>query len=496
MKLNLRLPVLSCAESAAAEAAYIGKNKNLGWTLMQRASHAVAHEANSLLGHKPTSILALVGSGKNGADALLAARFAASPTTRITVVFASGTPRSGLPLKAWLKVKKGVRVITADKLSKLSSAKFCLIFDGILGQGFHPPLQPTFAQLIRDSHKLEGLRVAVDLPSGLGDDCIGPAFQADLTVSIGCLKRPLLAPRAQKFVGRIRVADIGLPLAETAEACSTHLALAPLNKPRKAQTEKRAQGRLLIVGGSDSMPGAVIMNTAAALQSGAGLTTTALPQSIQAKASIAYPEAMWHGLRTDKFGTIDIKNLRSIVELSKNKDALLIGSGMGKRSEKIIRSVVNKFTESLVLDADALRPKIIKAVTRAKIKVLLPHGGEFKRLSGKKLSVAAGQAYARRTKSIVVLKGAMTCITDGTYCWHIPLGGPILARGGSGDLLAGIVTSVLARRKTLGLSAIEAVELAAVWHAQAADYMKEKLGEEAVRTTQILSGLSPALRRR
>lgn len=496
MKLSLRLPVLSCAEAAAAEGAYIGENPKLGWALMQLASHAIAREANSLLGRKPISILVLAGPGKNGADALLAARFASSRTTRVTVVFASDKPTSGLPLQAWLKVKKTVRVIAAEKLPQLYSKKFCLIFDGILGQGFRPPLHPRFAKLIRDSHKLDGLRIAVDLPSGLGDSCTGPAFCADLTVSIGCLKRPLLAPRAQKFVGRIRVADIGLPLGETAEACSTHLALAPLNKPRKAQTEKRAQGRLLIVGGSDSMPGAVIMNTAAALQSGVGLTTTALPQSIQAQASVAYPEAMWHGLFTDEYGCISIKNLGNIIKLCRNKDALLIGSGMGKHSENIIRSVVTKFTKCLIVDADALRPKIIKAATRANVKVLLPHGGEFKRMSGKKLSIAAGQTYARRTNSIVVLKGPMTFVTDGTHCWHIPLGGPILARGGSGDLLAGIVTSILARRKTLGLSAIEAVELAVVWHAQAADYIKEKLGEEAVRTTQILSGLSPVLRRR
>ncbi len=496
MKLNLRLPVLSCAEAAAVENAFIGKNSKLGWTLMQRAARAIAKESIDFLGRKPSSVLALVGSGKNGADALLAAQLAAGRSTRITVVFSDHAPTAGLPLKAWLKVKKKVHIVAADKLPQLNKQKFCLIFDGILGQGFHPPLEAQLARFINNTKKLDGLRIAVDLPSGLGDGCTGPAFRADLTVSIGCLKRPLLAPSAQKFVGRIRVADIGLPLAETAEACSTHLALAPLQKPRSAQTEKRRQGRVLIIGGSEAMPGAVIMNTAATLQSGAGLTTTALPQSIQAKASVAYPEAMWHGLSTDKHGAVSSKNLRNFTALFKNKDALLIGSGMGAHSTHFVSAVVSKFTADLVIDADALRPEVIRAAKRATVRVLLPHAGEFKRLSGKKLSVAAGETYARKTKSIVVLKGAMTCITDGTHSWHVPFGGPILSRGGSGDLLAGIVTSVLARRQTLGLSALEAVELAVVWHAQAADSLKEKQGEEAVRTTQLLSGLSLALRRR
>ena len=108
--------------------------------------------------------------------------------------------------------------------------------------------------------------------------------------------------------------------------------------------------------------------------------------------------------------------------------------------------------------------------------------------------MAAGRAYAKKTRSIVVLKGPLTCVTDGTLSVHIPFGGPILARGGSGDILAGIVASVLARRRERGLSAFEAVVTAVTWHARAADYLRQNQGEEAVRTTDLLAELSPALR--
>jgi NAD(P)H-hydrate epimerase len=128
------------------------------------------------------------------------------------------------------------------------------------------------------------------------------------------------------------------------------------------------------------------------------------------------------------------------------------------------------------------------------VRVLLPHGGEFRRLSGRDASVPAARAYARRTNTIVVLKGALTCVTDGTRVLHVPFGGPVLARGGSGDLLAGIVASVLARRQELGLSAFDAVVLAVTWHARAADWLRDSRGEEAVRTTDLLAGLSPVLR--
>jgi NAD(P)H-hydrate epimerase len=167
---------------------------------------------------------------------------------------------------------------------------------------------------------------------------------------------------------------------------------------------------------------------------------------------------------------------------------------MGEKAVKLITALAAATKSALVLDADALRPAVIKAARSAEVRVLLPHAGEFTRLSGRVASVAAARAYARRTKTIVVLKGPLTSVTDGLRVIHIPFGGPVLARGGSGDLLAGIVASVLARRSELGLTAFDAVVLAATWHARAADWLRDNQGEEAVRTTELLAGLSPVLR--
>jgi NAD(P)H-hydrate epimerase len=242
------------------------------------------------------------------------------------------------------------------------------------------------------------------------------------------------------------------------------------------------------------MPGAVIMNTAAALRSGAALVTTCLPESVRAKAAVAYPEAMWRGLRTGKDGSLAPTNLKELRPLLVDKDVLLIGSGMGAKAVKLIGALAGATKSALVLDADALRPAVIKASQSAKVRVLLPHAGEFERLSGRVASVAAARAYARRTKTIVVLKGPLTCVTDGLRGLHIPFGGPVLARGGSGDLLAGIIASVLARRSALDLTPFDAVVLATTWHARAADWLRDNRGEEAVRTTELLAGLSPVLR--
>jgi len=496
MTTATRLPVLSCAEAAAAEAAFLAGDAKLSWQLMNVAARGVGKEALSLLGRKPDRILVLAGKGNNGADAFLAALHCARAGTEIVAVFAEGGPARAQAQRAWAVRKQGVRIgiVAAANLGQLAAHEFCLIFDGILGQGFRAPLSAELRRFLRDTDKLQGLRIAVDLPSGLGDDASGPAFRADLTVSIGCLKRPLLSPPAARFVGRLRVLDIGLPLGETEEACVTSAALAPLTRPRRARSDKRHQGRLLIVGGSERMPGAVIMNTAAALRSGAALVTTCLPESVRAKAAVAYPEAMWRGLRTGKDGSLAPTNLKELRPLLVDKDVLLIGSGMGEKAVKLITALAAATKSALVLDADALRPAVIKAARSAEVRVLLPHAGEFTRLSGRVASVDAARAYARRTKTIVVLKGPLTCVTDGLRVLHIPFGGPVLARGGSGDLLAGIVTSVLARRAELGLSAFDAVVLAATWHARAADWLRDNQGEEAVRTTELLAGLSPVLR--
>lgn len=496
MTASARLPVLSCAEAAAAEAAFLAGDETLSWRLMNVAARGVGEAALSLLGRKPERILVLAGKGNNGADAFLAALHCARPGTEIVAAFAEGGPARAQAQRAWSARKKGVRIgiVAAASLRQLAADGFCLIFDGILGQGFRAPPSAGLRRFLRDTDGLRGLRVAVDLPSGLGDDSSGPAFRADLTVSIGCLKRPLLAPKAARFVGRLRVLDIGLPLGETEEACVTAAALAPLTRPRRARGDKRHQGRLLILGGSERMPGAVIMNTAAALRSGAALVTTGLPETVRAKAAVAYPEAMWRGLRTGKDGSLAPTNLREIRPLLADKDMVLLGSGMGEKAVKLIRAVASAAKSALVLDADALRPPVIKASSGAKVRVLLPHAGEFKRLSGRRASVAAARAYARRTQTIVVLKGPLTCVTDGRRVLHIPFGGPVLARGGSGDLLAGIVASLLARRDELGLTAFDAAVLATSWHARAADWLRDNHGEEAVRTTDLLAGLSPVLR--
>jgi len=487
-----RLPVLSCALAAQQEKAFLRGSETKSLALMHQAATGICDEIIRHLGPRLPRILVLAGKGNNGADAILTAALLRSAQTQVTVLFAEGIPTTGQPAIIWSQHGAGMRVVGPKDLPRLLRGEFDVILDGLLGQGFRPPLRAPYTVLIRASTQLRGFRVAIDLPSGLGDDAAGPAFRADLTVSIGALKRPLLQPAAEAVRGRLRVIDIGLPGKGGPEACATGHALDALRKLRPANTEKRQQGRVLIVAGSQTMPGAALMNTAAALQGGAGLVTTCLPIAIQARAAVAYPEAMWHGLPTDDTGTLSAQPSKAI---QTNKDVLLTGSGMGAGASAYLQTLLGDFAGDLVLDADALRPEVVKvARPKRRTVVLLPHAGEFLRLSGKPLTSAHGMAYARRTRSLLVLKGPLSAVTDGRRLVHIPFGGPALARGGSGDLLAGMVAAVLARRRRLGLTAFDAVVAAVTWYAQAADLLREQRGEEAIRTTELLPRLSQVLR--
>lgn len=488
------LPVLTCAELAASEEAWLREHRGAEPTLMRRAVAAVAAETRALLGRRPRATLVLAGKGKNGADAILAALTLGG---KLTVLLAAGEPEGALARRALAAARRrGAHIRRWDPRRPPAHPTQDLVLDGILGSGFRAPLAPGLRQLLRWSESLGGLRVAVDVPSGVSDDTDGPAFRADLTVSIGCLKAPLLRPRVAARAGRIRVADIGLPLGLGESRCATAACLDPLRTPRAARTEKRAQGRVLIVGGSVNLPGAVVMNTEASLRAGAGLVTVAAPAALHAQAALALPEAMWIPVPAGRGGAPAARLPAAAASLAEKADVVLVGSGLGPRGVKLATATARRARGVAVLDADALRPEVVRAAAQSEARVLLPHAGEFLRVARTTPSPEAARRAARKLGAIVVLKGPMTCVTDGQTVTHIPFGGPILARGGSGDLLAGIVAATVARRRALGLGLLDAVVAATVWHGLAADWLAAREGESAVRTTQLLAGLSPTLRRR
>jgi len=530
-------PILTCAEARALETRRFGGDEEKEWPAMQQAGaavgRAVLEDIREAGGFPPGGrLLVLVGKGHNGGDALLATAtiLERHPDARVDVVFPLGERSLGpLAARAWRQLMDGAGLPagSADRVQRVSrgpateAATYDVCLDGIFGFQFRPPVDAAVMAWLRraNQHPHIRLRAAVDLPSGVGEESADGAFRADFTYATGTVKAPLLDPRHRGTVGRLRYLDLGFfddsaagvgdPGCKAPDRVLKSAILAPLAALRATQTDKRTFGHLCVVGGSRRYPGAVLMGVRAALRSGVGLVTAFVPESLAAAFAARAPEAMWVGWPETATGSLALAGLPLLQTRLDRATAVAIGSGLGTEGETLalVAEILKLAGLPVVLDADALRPEILAAAPRGRT-VCLPHAGEFKRLAGdREATTDTLRAVARESGATVVLKGPVTRIAGGatlqsaleeagpkarsTTVYHSFFGGPVLARGGSGDLLAGLVGGLLAQAPAEPLAA---VCRGVVWHGLAADLLARKRGQVAVQTTQVLDHLSAALR--
>jgi len=512
-------PVLTLADAKRLETTLFAADETREWPAIQRAARALAdailldyHELDPAGLPPDARILVLAGKGHNAADALLAAKHILDqhPRARADVCFAFGArPLRPLAMRAWRELTQAA----PHNVAQSGSAKillggrreappkppsrnlalpdtYALCLDGIFGFQFRPPLDKCIAALIArvNAHPIR-LRAAVDLPSGLGDKT---TFRADFTYATGSVKLPVLD---NEHCGRLRYLDLGFFEEHGQDAHATSILtpaiLDPLRTLRPSHTDKRDYGHLFIVGGSRSYPGAVLMSVLAALRSGAGLVTAFVPETLVPAFAARAPEAIWHGLAETSDGGLALENISVFRERFAEKTnstarptALLLGPGLSRERETLaLAADLARMTPAdipLVIDADALQPDIVSAGTAPRI--LTPHAGEHARI-----------AAAIPKNTVVVRKAPLTRIerTNTSTTYISPFGGPVLARGGSGDLLAGIIATQLAQTpQTPLLAACRGT----AWHGMAADCLARTHGQHAVRTTDLLDYLSEALR--
>ena len=481
-------PILSCAEARAFEAARFGGDEALEWPAMQRAGRALAaavlRDFLEIGGFPPAEgrVLVLAGKGHNAGDALLAAGELLKdfPGATVDVLFVFGE-RALRPLaaRAWRElVQRGgerVRVVAEPPDGRLYS----LCLDGIFGFQFRPPVEPRVAAVIERINAASiRFRAAVDLPSA-------ELFRADFTYATGIVKTPVLA---SANAGRVRYLDLGFfePTCVAPDALArvlTPALLAPLAALRASQSDKRTYGHVGLVGGSRDFPGAILMAALAALRSGAGLVTAFVPESLAAAFAARAPEVMWVGWPETPAGGLALEGNHLLQGRRARLDALVIGPGLGREAETLalVRDIVATSSVPVVLDADALQADIVGAGLAAR--VLTPHAGEWVRVAG---SVP--------DRAVVVLKRPVTRIqgggTGGPVYFSLA-GGPVLARGGSGDLLAGLIGGLLAQTPA---DPMLAAARGTLWHGLAADALARAHGQTSVMTTQVLDYLGPVLR--
>ena len=488
-------PILTCAAAGDFEKKFFGGDEAAEWAAMSRAGAAVADAAErdfwEIGGLPPAArLLVLAGKGHNAGDALIAARrlLEKFPGARADVVFAFGH-RELRPLtaRAWRELSQEARARLTDGIAH---ADYDLCLDGIFGFQFRPPLPPRTAALLRRVNGLSiRLRAAVDLPSGLG---ARDAFRADFTYATGIVKTPVLE---NEQAGRVRTLDLDFFGPDAVRGATDRVLvpslLAPLAALRSPFSDKRSYGHLCLVGGSVIFPGAILMATLSALRSGAGLVTACVPASLAPAFAARAPEAMWVGLPETADGGLALVGRDRILSRLERADAIAIGPGLGRDPEthSLVEALLKSSKLPVLLDADALQPELVRAAKG--LLVLTPHAGEFARIAGH----ASLKAYCARTGATVVLKGPSTKVMSRekeglSPVFHSLAGGPVLARGGSGDLLAGLIGGLLAQTPDQPLlAACRGV----LWHGLAADALARKHGQTSVPITQLLDFLPGAL---
>jgi NAD(P)H-hydrate epimerase len=397
-----------------------------------------------------------------------------------------------------------------------------LLIDAVVGTGFRPPLRGLAAALRELVAKSDAPVVAVDLPSGWDADSTEQTapdtFRADAVVTF---TRPKMAHifghMTHSTFGPVVVAEIGSPAEAIVSAGNLSWAGASkeiAEQPREVNANKGKYGHVLVVGGSYGTAGAPSMASLAALRAGAGLVTAAVPKSILELVAGVAPELMLKLLAEGTGLSLAQLEEEALANLLKGISVVGIGPGLGqaKTTQEFVHGFVERVSLPMVLDADALnafagRTELLKraaAMKDAKGKprtlVLTPHPGEMARLTGMTVAeveadrINLARSFATQHKLILVLKGWRTLIAhpDGRTAVNTS-GNPSMAKGGSGDILTGIIAAMLAQFPE---DVARAVEAAVALHGLAADFAAHTMDEHTVLATDALAHLSDAFRYR
>ena len=490
-------------------------------TLMENAGAAVAAFCIAEF-PQVRRVLVLCGKGNNGGDGFVAARHLAAKGWNLTIALLglaadikAGEATDALACLRSEKPRVALHEITEEsQLAPLLSG--CdLVIDAVVGTGFQPPLRGLAASARDLVNNSQVSVVAVDLPSGWDADSTAQsadgAFRADAVVTFTAPKLAhVFGHLTASTFGPIVVAPIGSP--DAAIQSPSGLVWAGASKsiaerPREVNANKGKYGHVLVVGGSYGVAGAPSMASLAALRTGAGLVTAAVPDNIAGLVGAVAPELMVRPLFHGAEGAVALENLAEdkIGALLERMTVIALGPGLSQKGEASVfaRTLVAKARVPMVIDADALnafdnRANLLNGSGRTI--VLTPHPGEMARLTGLTIKeveadrIGLARRFATEHQVTLVLKGWRTLIAhpDGSVAVNTS-GNPAMAKGGSGDVLTGIVAAMLAQFPD---DAARAAETAAYLHGLAGDFAAHAADEHTVLATDTVTHLSDAFRYR
>lgn len=486
------MKILSIEQTRQADQYTIQHEPISSVDLMERAAGQVTHW---LVGHveKTKKIMIFCGMGNNGGDGLVVARQLCSQgiTSQVFLVRCSEKMSHDAEVNVHrLKEETSLKIVEIRSEADFPAvAEDEIILDAMFGSGLNRPLEGLAAAMIEHLNRQNAIRVAIDMPSGVYADSPTPGgaiFRADYTLSFQTPKLAFMMPENDPYIGQLEVLDIQLHPQYLLEVETNNFLvdkemIKPIIHHRPKYSHKGTYGHALLVAGSEGKTGAAILGAKSCLRTGVGLLSVKLPQSAWTPLQTALPEAMIHtNDRLDAFSAIGV------------------GPGLGTNDEaqRMVRHLIQDAQVPLVVDADALNilseNKTWLSFLPPKT-ILTPHPKEFERLFGKisdsfeRLNLLREMAV--KYDCIIVLKGANTAVAmpNGTVFFN-STGNPGMATAGSGDVLTGMILSLLAQRYTPEEAAVLGVYL----HGLAGDLAASAIGQEALIASDITNHIGEA----
>lgn len=455
------------------------------------------------------------GPGNNGGDGIAAARLLLEAGYRVRAFLAGDRAKMTPDARAMeekLTAAGGVLedYQPEDRMQQVWLTTCDAMVDAIFGVGLKRPVAGAFRTAIQWMNRLRGPMcpvIACDIPSGVDGDTgeiLGDAVRADVTVTFTCAKPGLYLGEGGPCSGTVWVADIGIPVdlrqkliwrqPEAAQVMDGGTCVLP-RRPRTAH--KGDFGTVFILAGSEGYTGAPVLAASAAVRTGAGLVFLGVPREVYPIVAVKCDEAMPFPLP---------KEYDQILEKARGCDVALLGPGLGRAEEtqKLVLRLLADLDIPVVLDADginAVAGHIDSLDKRSALTVLTPHDGEFRRLTGCALPIrdrlGAARDFAKAHRCVLVLKGhgTVTASPEGK-AWICGAGNPGMAKGGSGDVLAGMLAALLGQKHLKGphTDLAELVACGVYYHAQAGDSCAAELGEYGMTPTDMIRAIPQVLK--
>ncbi len=478
-----------------------------GETLMLRAARGLAAEAMRMVSREDGPILILCGSGNNGGDGIGAAAALLEAGYTVACCMVGDKNKLSRDSRAMEELLQKAGGALSDYVNlEILEKPWSLVIDALFGTGLSRPISGKYAELIEAVNAKDIPVLACDIPSGISADTgeiLGCAMAADTTVTFNLPKTGQLLPPGTEYTGRLVVHDIGISydaveqVPYDGEYVTDGMVKSWLPK-RKRESHKGDYGKLLLLCGSTGFTGAAALAAKAALRTGAGLVYLGVPETIYPILAGKLNEPVVFPLPASGNGRFSRSGLPDILDRLPDMDACLIGPGIGVGydTEALVWEILEHASCPVVLDADGINVLAghIDRLDKASCPlVLTPHDGELRRLGGSmELDRLTGaRDMAERTGAVVVRKGyrTVTASPDGS-CYVNSTGNAGMATGGSGDVLAGILTCLLGQ----GMEPVRAAA-AAVWlHGAAGDLCAARLGQRSMLPSDMIEALSEILR--